>query len=192
VCHTLLQDAKLYELLFKVDLDLAAEARAVGCCYCGGVLHSARYPRKVGDAGAPLGDNYEWRLSFCCAEEGCRRRTTPASVRFLGRKIYLGAVVVLASAMLQGPIPTRMARLSELLGISGRTLRRWQIWWALAFARSPFWRLSRGRFARPVKDSELPHSLLTRFAGTTRDGLIATLRFLGPITTGSARGAMAF
>lgn len=192
MCHTLLQDAKLYELLFRFDLDLAAEAKAGGCRHCGGVLHGARYRRKARGVEAPLGDDYDKRLSFCCAEEGCRRRTTPASVRFLGRKIYLGAVVVLAAAMSQGPSPARMARLSELLGIGGRTLRRWQKWWALAFARSPFWRLSRGSFARPSADSELPHALLASFTGTPWDRLIATLGFLGPITTASARGAMAF
>jgi hypothetical protein len=38
------------------------------------------------------------RFSFCCDRDGCRNRATPPSVRFLGRKVYLGAVVMLISA----------------------------------------------------------------------------------------------
>ena len=41
MCHTLLQDPKLYALLLLIGQDQAAEARAAGCG-CGGVLHSAR------------------------------------------------------------------------------------------------------------------------------------------------------
>jgi hypothetical protein len=98
VCHAILRDANLYTFLFQIDRDLAAEARAAGCL-CGGVLHSARYPRKPRGGPRGLGPEYETRLSFCCAKEGCRRRTTPPSVRFLGQRVYLGAVVVLVSAM---------------------------------------------------------------------------------------------
>jgi len=47
-------------------------------------------------------DGYDRRHSFCCAEESCRRRTTPASVRFLGPKVYLGAIVALVTALRHG------------------------------------------------------------------------------------------
>ena len=90
----LLAEGELYELLQRFDEDLAAEHRAGGCPRCGGVLHSARYRRKPrGFAG--LAPEYGRRLSFCCARAGCRQRATPPSLRFLGRKVYLGAVVVL-------------------------------------------------------------------------------------------------
>ena len=79
----LLGDATLYEILQRVDEDLAAQARVAGCT-CGGRLHSAVYPRKPRGGPAGLGTGYETRLSYCCAAEGCRRRTTPPSVRFLG------------------------------------------------------------------------------------------------------------
>ena len=45
VCHTLLHDPKLHTLLTEADEERAARVRAAGCA-CGGVLHSARYPRK--------------------------------------------------------------------------------------------------------------------------------------------------
>ena len=88
--HKLLCDASLYDFLFKIDLDLAASTRAGGCAACGGRLHSARYPRKPRGGPGDLGREYECRLSFCCAVDGCRQRATPASVRFLGRRVYLG------------------------------------------------------------------------------------------------------
>jgi hypothetical protein len=117
----LLGDARLYAILQQIDEDLAARARAAGC-RCGGPLHSARYPRKPRGGPAGLGSSYEQRLSFCCATEGCRKRTTPPSVRFLGRKVYLGAVVVLVSALRQGPSPMRVSVLHELFGVGERTL----------------------------------------------------------------------
>ena len=89
-------------------------------------MHSARYRRKPRGGPRGLSTQYDQRLSFCCAAEGCRKRTTPPSVRFLGRKVYLGAVVVLVSALRQGPSPTRVGVLHDLFGVGERTLRRWR------------------------------------------------------------------
>jgi hypothetical protein len=70
VCHALLHDATLYDLLLAFDQDLAAETRAAGCVFCGGTLHSARYPRKPRGGPGDLGPHYATRLSFCCAGDG--------------------------------------------------------------------------------------------------------------------------
>ncbi len=165
MCHAILLDANLYSFLFQIDRDLAAEARAAGCL-CGGVLHSARYPRKPRGGPRGLGAaDYETRLSFCCAKEGCRRRTTPPSVRFLGQRVYLGAVVVLVSAMEVGLTVQRAARLRDSLGVSLRTLKRWRRWWRAVFVASPFWKQAKGRFTPPVDVAALPTSLLKRFVG---------------------------
>jgi len=185
-----MSDARLYQVLQKIDEDMACDAREAGCP-CGGVLHSARYPRKPrGVSPSDLGDGYDKRLSFCCAKEGCRHRTTPPSVRFLGRKVYLGAVVVLATALRHGPTPYRLRRLRELFGVSGRTLERWRNFWRVAFAQSDFWRAGRGRFVPPVAEQELPGSLLERFGG--EQPLALMLSFVAPITAGSWAGGMAF
>ncbi|MGH7644466.1 MAG: hypothetical protein ACREMR_02670 [Gemmatimonadales bacterium] len=188
----LVGDAKLYAFLWECDRDLATAARAGGCAVCGGRVDSARYPRKPRGGPTDLGPAFDTRESFCCAKDGCRKRLTPPSLRFLGRKVYLGAVVVLVSAMRHGATPPRVARLRELVGASPRTLARWRRWWREAFASSRFWRAAAGRFGTPIARERLPWSLLERFAGDARDRLVATLRFLGPITTASARGAMAF
>ena len=95
-----IDDARLYTFLLELDKDLAIETQEKGCPYCGGALHSARYPRKPQGLFAPLNREDSARFSFCCSADGCRRRVTPPSVRFLGRKRYLGAIVVLLSAMI--------------------------------------------------------------------------------------------
>lgn len=181
----LLADGQLYDLLQRFDEDLAAETRACGCLLCGGVLHSARYPRKPRGFAA-LGPEYDWRLSFCCAREGCRTRATPPSLRFLGRKVYLGVVVVLVSALRCGVTPARMRYLEERVGVSRRTVMRWRKWWCEEFIATPFWRAASSRLMPPVEHGALPASLLERFAGGARDRLIALLRFIAPLTTESA------
>jgi hypothetical protein len=187
--EALLQDRRLYELLGRFDEDLADAARTEGCS-CGGRLHHASYPRKPRGGPADLDGDYGRRHSFCCAEEGCRRRATPPSLRFLGRKVYLGAVVVLATAMQHGPTPTRAARLRELVGASQRTLRRWCRWWQEGFCETAFWKAARGVFASPVEEMLLPLSLLDRFHApgrTWRSVVILVLRFLEPLTTTGPR-----
>ena len=37
--YALLKDLRFFQLLHRVDQELAAEARAGGCVFCGGVLH---------------------------------------------------------------------------------------------------------------------------------------------------------
>ena len=152
-----------------------------GGCECGGVLHRGDYRRKP--RGAPVGPEYDRRLSYCCYR--CRRRCTPASVRFLGRKVYLGVVVCLLSALRCGVTPARVARLHETVGVNERTLRRWRQWWQQRFARSGFWRDRRGHLAVAVADNELPAGLLERFAGELGGRLVLLLRFVAPLTTGS-------
>ena len=93
MCHALLQDLKFFRLLLRIDEELAGQTRAEGCP-CGGVLHCANYPRKPRGCPSEIVDDFDTRFSFCCNR--CRRRMTSMSVRFLGRRVYLALVVVLA------------------------------------------------------------------------------------------------
>ena len=124
------------------------------------------------------------RLSFCCDRDGCRKRTTPPSVRFLGRKVYLGAIVILISAMRQGPSPRRVRELSDRFGVDRQTIARWQVFWREHFPQSPFWKIEGARFKVTVEIISLPYSLLNAFL--TRHhrcrGWTLLLRFLAPIT----------
>jgi hypothetical protein len=160
----------------KIDRESAEEAQKNGCPRCGGRLHRANYKRKV--RGALACDDWKLRDSFCCAADDCRRRRTPESVRFLGRRIYAGFIVVLVSAMVHGLKPERLERIREVLGVDGRTVERWRQWWLEAFVRGSFWRAGRAWFMPPVEEKTLPWSLCSRF-----DGLVEVLKFLAPITT---------
>jgi len=184
----LLRDRTFYATLARFDQDLAAEVQARGCP-CGGHLHKAAYPRKPRGGPADLGPAYDRRHSFCCDREGCRRRATPASLRFLGRRVYLGAVLVMVSIMAHGLTGQRLTRLRDTLGgsLSVRTIGRWRTWWRDAFPRSPFWRQARGRFAPPVDRRRLPAALLARFqAPTLGVRLRLLLAFLAPLTVPGA------
>ncbi len=175
-----LADQKLWALLVEVDTDLAAQARERGCRHCGGKLHAADYERKP--RGGPQWDR---RFSFCCAAEGCRRRRTPGSVRFLGRRIYAGLIVVLLAAMVHGLTPERVRRIQEKLGIDRRTLERWREWWLSAFTAGSYWKAARARFLPVLSERTLPWSLCARFGSERAGGLIGLLGFLAPLTTGS-------
>jgi hypothetical protein len=63
---------------------------------------------------------------------------TPPSIRFLGRKVYLGAVVILISAMRQGPTPRRVHELSSLFGVGRATVARWQAFCHDYIPQTPF------------------------------------------------------
>jgi hypothetical protein len=180
-CQNHLADQQVYQLLEKVDVDLTAEARQEGCRHCGGKLHRSDYDRKP--RGGPQWDT---RFSLCCAKEGCRRRHTPPSVRFLGRRVYAGLVVVLVSAMRHGLTPERVERLRETLGMDRRTLARWRQWWLGLFVESSFWRTARARFMPPLCPKTMPLSLCLSFAVERRERLLDLLKFLAPITTPTA------
>jgi len=178
----LLRDGRLYAFLEQVDKDFADQVQSRRCEHCGAVLHRGDYSRKP--RGGPSWDR---RYSFCCSQDGCRKRTTPPSVRFLGRKVYAGMVVVLVSAMLHGPSDRRLQWLREELPIDRRTLKRWREWWTGIFVQSAFWKAGRGRFARRMIDALMPLELVEAFGAHRIEGLVKLMKFLSPITTATCR-----
>jgi len=186
---TLLADTRFHELLLTIDRDLADTCRAEGCELCGGRLHSAQYPRKPRGRACRLGPEHDKRFSFCCAVDGCRSRETPESLRFLGRRVYVAAIVVLIAILRHGATNARMERLSEVVSVDRRTVERWRRWWRDGFTATPFWRIARAAFMPPVEHDSLPASLLDCFTGDAADRLIALLRFLGPVTGGAGMRA---
>jgi len=180
--HKILADASLYLTLERIDEELAAAVRAGGCRWCGGALHRADYERKPRGELAAVPAGWGRRLSLCCAREGCRRRHTPPSVRFLGRRCYIAAVVVVGTALRHGPTPMRVAQLGKLFGVDRRTLTRWRRWWHEAVRSSELWRRVRGRLGVDLDERRLPMSILESMTGPPRDRLIATLRLLAPLS----------
>ena len=182
--HDLVRSASFWTFLLSVDQDFANSAHQKGCP-CGGRLHRAHYPRKPRGCPRGLPAEFRYRLSFCCNRDGCRKRVTPPSARFLGRKVYLAAVVILVSAMQQGPSPRRVRELSRLFGADRRSIARWRVFWREHFPRTPFWKIARARFVPVVDVTTLPRSLLEAFVHRhdDREGWRNLLRFLSPITT---------
>lgn len=182
--HELLRKASFWEFLFSVDKDLAAAARQGGC-QCGGKLHCANYPRNPRGGCENLPKACRYRLSFCCARDGCRKRTTPPSVRFLGRKIFFGAVVVLVASMRHGASPRRVHELTQLFDVDRRTIVRWCTFWREHFPQTPFWKVASGRFLPRLAIVDLPRALFEAFIhrDDCREDWNRLLRFLSPITT---------
>ena len=187
--HELFGNASFWDFLFSVDEELAEAGRKEGCP-CGGRLHRANYPRKPRGGCQNLPEAYGYRLSFCCERDGCRKRKTPRSVRFLGRKVYLGAVVVLVSAMRHGPSSRRVRELSGLFRVDERTIVRWRAFWSELFPQTAFWKVNRGRLVPRIDVSKLPSALLTAFihGGKSWEEWRRLMEFLSPITiTGGLR-----
>jgi hypothetical protein len=105
-------------------------------------------------------------------------------VRFLGRKVYLGAVVVLVAAMRQGPSPRRIRELSDLFGVDRQTIARWRVFWREQFPQTTFWWVERARFVPVVDVAELPRALMRVFFchANAREDWGRLLKFLSPIT----------
>jgi hypothetical protein len=177
VCHAVLQDPAFFRFLTRIDEELAAATRLRGCPACEGPLHVADFPRKPRGCPATVREAYSRRLSFTCGR--CKRRTTPPSVRFAGRRVYLAVVLLLVS-----PPGSASARtVCDRLRIAAVTLKRWRAWWCKTFPSTPFWQSVRERFMPPVAINQLPQSLLERFeASMMTDRLVQALHFIAPLS----------
>ena len=111
-------------------------------------------------------------------------------MRFLGRKVYVGALVIMASVAGRAVLALGGRLRRPVEGVPSRTVGRWLSWWQTVFALSPFWLEAKSFFAVPVEIAQLPTSLLSRFgAGTS--ALEKLLGFLAATTTTSVRARIA-
>ncbi len=193
--HAVRLVGEFFARLEKIDEAIAAAVAACRCQHCQGPLHRSDYQRKPrGALLARTGEAFTIRHSLCCGRRGCRKRATPPSLRFLGRRVYLEVVVIVASMVAQAmAMPAAIA----VTGIPERTLRRWGDWWRGTFPRLSVWLELRARFVPPPPDeTDLPRSLMARLAGEnarpdTADGsvnettLVLASRHLAPATTSS-------
>lgn len=182
--HPIPRGIPFWSFLLSIDHDLAEQTRERGCS-CGGRLHSAKYPRKPRGCPDKLPEEYGTRFSYCCERDGCRKRHTPPSVRFLGRKVYLSAMVVLMTAMQQGATQRRVRELSNLIGVDRSTISRWQTFWQEHFPQTTFWKLARARLVPVYEMISYPLSIVEAFL-SRRDGADEwgkLLIFLSPIST---------
>jgi len=180
MCQHLLSDASLYCFLFEIDQDLAKKTKAARCRFCGAALHVANYRRKPRGAQAEQLINCRRRFSFTCYK--CQLRTTPPSVRFLGRKVYLGVVVIILTAMRQGLSPRGEKTLRQSLGVDRKTVAEWQKWWVESFQPSDFGQEARRQLFSSISvDAEPPLSILKALSAIdSMENFCQALRFLSP------------
>ena len=177
-------------LLLELDRVTAYAVRKKGCqdpvCKLIGktALHDGSWLRKP--RGARVPEECCERFSWCC--QTCRHRVMPVSLRFLSRKVYLGAVVAVITAMRCGVTPARMRVLNELAGVSRETVKRWEAWWKETLPKTNLWLGRRGAFVE-VKTKELPLSWLEQAKGSAWDRVLHLLRFISPLTGGRRCGA---
>ncbi len=177
-----------FQSLFALDKKIANEVQDKGC-KCGGCLHQANYPRRMIGIREKIAALFGSRFSFCCDQEGCRKRRTPSSVRFLGRRRYSFALVLLASVLTNGVNARRLAQLQGLVPVSEATLQRWRKWWQKEFIITPLWKKICGRFMPAILSRQLPDELLNR--STIDDPgsrVISILSLLSPLSTTSCIG----
>ncbi|HMY17911.1 MAG TPA: hypothetical protein PKA58_16420 [Polyangium sp.] len=191
--HGFLPNVKFFLMLVEFDEEIARKTRATGCP-CGGKLHRADYPRKPRGMLPEAERAFSRRISFCCEREGCRARTTPLSIRFISRTVYVFAIVMVATATYcrqraLGGARRAATTTARAFDVPRRTLRRWSTFFETILpALSGFIR-ERSRFMPPLDETLLPLSLLERFLGGPPDQLVAALRFVAAATSPPARRA---
>ena len=173
--HDLLSDASVFSSLLVIDRARARVMKAEGCLRCGGKLDVAAYTRMAGGVPGGVSAHLSRRDSFCCRD--CRRRSTPPTARFLGQRAYVSVVVALAAVLSDGPTAMRITALSNLIGASRRTVKRWIVWWREGATKSLWWAMLVAR--APIVDTA--SSALDAFIPTASnrvDALVNFLRFI--------------
>jgi hypothetical protein len=168
-----------------LDEAVMQRVAAEGCQLCDGPLHRSDYNRKPrGALIAPAGEEEAFvrRFSLCCGREGCRKRATPPSVRFLGRRVYLGVVVIVASLV---ALSLRAAgEVRQRTGVPVQTVRRWLGWWQGSFLKTAEFMTICARIVG-VEVGRVPASIVERLEGTGTEPAQRMLELLAPLTTGS-------
>ncbi len=180
--RSLLRDARFSALLMEIDRDWLEQVRAARCVRCDGPLHQGHFVRKPAGVLVPaehLPEGYAVRFDLCCGR--CRRRTLPASVRFLGPKVFVGVAVAVATIVVRGADRNATAMLRRELGVSRSTLARWCRWWR-TLSQTELWIGARGRLPVQLDEQALPASLLAYYAGSAADRMRRLLVFLAPLT----------
>jgi hypothetical protein len=160
--------------LLELDLQIAKIIEERGCPVCAGVLDASHYRRKPRGVES-ISDRESIRLSYCCREDGCRKRVTPPSLRFLARKVYWAGVVIL-SATVHWP---------ELgLEVCQQTRARWRGFWARVFSGSAFAKSAKAGLS-PGMDFSVD-GILSGLGGVRQgfeDSFQNVLRFFTPLST---------
>ncbi|MCX6129487.1 MAG: hypothetical protein NTX25_10550 [Proteobacteria bacterium] len=151
----ILDDSSFFQILQSYDVDICKALQANDCSHCGGKLDASHYQRKLrGIEWAELTEECSRRYSLCCRDEGCRKRSTPLSLRFAGRKVYCSLLIMLFTLLKERGDGKAQRRLQKDFGLSAMTARRWTRLFQSALAASHWARAMRaggGLISRWIK-----------------------------------------
>jgi hypothetical protein len=187
--NSIILNPDFHLFLFYIDKDLAQSICDSNCPFCDKALHQANYPRSPNGMPADQREYYEIRFSFCCSE--CRKRITPESIRFFGRRWHPAPAHLLICFLKLKVTNKLLNQVQKHLGItiSKSTWIRWKQWWQEQFSQTDFWKLSRAQLAnQPVGNDIIPRFLVRLFPQQFSDKLTSLLKFLSPITGRYLRG----
>lgn len=183
--HSIFSNARVWAFLKRVDEAEAERCRSAGCPRCAAALHSATYPRKPHGLAPELRADAR-RFSLCCCR--CRRRVTPPSARFFGRRFRVAPLFAMVSALVVAD-GARLESVARRWAIPVRTLSRWRQWWRATFPQTRAWRAKRAELAVAPGEAVL-RTLLRRIRGRgVRSRLLRGLIWLLPWTGFCALGA---
>ena len=176
-------------LLIEIDREMADICAKKGCAYCGAKLHQADYPRSPMGMPPSFRDQYNQRISFCCAN--CRKRTTPPSIRFFGRRWYPAPICIFISIMTSGINKRRISLIKKHFGIVvyESTWRRWRKWWRDEFVVTKFWQQAKGQLPpkNEITQGPFPRVIFNFYLGNIEKKMLLFLPFLSPLTGGIFR-----
>jgi hypothetical protein len=152
----------IWEMLKRIDYELAIKTKIEGCLRCKGKLDWASFPRK------PRGIESlqsERRMSFCCRK--CRKRVTPRSVRFLWKKVYVLLAVALEPEV-------------GMIGVCRRTINRWRAWWPEHLSEGSLF-CAHFRYLLPIEFAFDLRTMIESFSETVGHNFMILARFLSPL-----------
>lgn len=137
--HKFIFSASFHLLLVAIDRELSELVQKQGCP-CGGRLDQSNYPRSPMGVPSAFRPSYDERFSLCCND--CRKRITPASVRFFSRRWYPAPLLILISTLMLSINEYRLTQIKRHFGITvtESTWNRWRRWWRDVFTATLFWK----------------------------------------------------
>lgn len=147
-----------------------------------GKLYRSDYPRKPRGVPSSVEHLFQFRFSFCCAI--CRRRNTPPSIRFLGRRVYVAIFIILILFPGAANLHEKLAQLPPQ-SFAKITFHRWITWWSCIIPFSAVWKKLVGILPPNIENQFLPLFIMEQFIKKYSDiekAIQAMLEFISPIS----------
>lgn len=182
--HSITLDPNFFNHLLATDKQIARQVQAQNCSVCSGKLYQAHYERKPRGIPDGVDPDYVIRFSFCCATQGCRKRTTAPSLRFLSRKVYTSVILLLVFLLREKTDEAKVGCLNQYFKreIAVETIRRWRCFWLFQLPLSMTFK--RQGFSEQQKQT-MPVSLVCLFKQLPAfEQLKKSLQWLLPLSSG--------